>query len=149
MCHHFSQLSYKCAIILRKKEKECAFAQTYVRQLGKQRWGSDESTPSHQCGLGLNPGGDVIICELSLLLVLSLAPRGFSPGIPLFPSASLEPNTFNSNSIWNARQLTCLNHKVNDRLLFPLQFRPLKLIQKSLNLLLVHLVHDQTQTLID
>ena len=50
--------------------------------------------PPTKCGLGLNPGGDVIICELSLLLVLSLAPRGFSPGIPLFPSASLEPNTF-------------------------------------------------------
>ena len=32
---------------------------------------------SHQCGLGSNPGVDAI-CGLSLLLVLSLAPRGFS-----------------------------------------------------------------------
>ena len=39
---------------------------------------------SHQCGLGSNPGVDTI-CGLSLLLVLSLAPRGFSPGTPVFP----------------------------------------------------------------
>ena len=40
---------------------------------------------SHQCGLGSNPGVDAI-CRLSLLLVLSLAPRGFSLGTPVFPS---------------------------------------------------------------
>ena len=40
---------------------------------------------SHQCGPGSSPGVDVI-CLLSLLLVLSLAPRGFSPGSPVFPS---------------------------------------------------------------
>ena len=40
---------------------------------------------SHQCGPGSNPGVEAI-CGLSLLLVLSLAPRGFSPGIPVFPS---------------------------------------------------------------
>ena len=40
---------------------------------------------SHQCGPGSIPGIDVI-CGLSLLLVLVLAPRGFSPGIPVFPS---------------------------------------------------------------
>ena len=40
---------------------------------------------SHQCGPGSNPGIDAI-CGLSLLLVLSLAPRGFSPGTPVFPS---------------------------------------------------------------
>ena len=40
---------------------------------------------SHQCGAGLNPGVDAI-CGLSLLLVLSLAPRGFSPGTLVFPS---------------------------------------------------------------
>ena len=39
----------------------------------------------HQCGPGSNPGVDVI-CGLSLLLVLSFAPRGFSPGTPVFPS---------------------------------------------------------------
>ena len=40
---------------------------------------------SHKCGPGSNPGVDAI-CGLSLLLVLSLAPRGFSPGTPVFPS---------------------------------------------------------------
>ena len=39
----------------------------------------------HQCGPGSNPSVDTI-CGLSLLLVLSLAPRGFSPGTPVFPS---------------------------------------------------------------
>ena len=40
---------------------------------------------SHQCGPGSNPGVDAI-CGLSLLLVLSLALTGFSPGTPVFPS---------------------------------------------------------------
>ena len=39
-----------------------------------------------------------------LLLVLSLAPRGFSPGTPVFPSPQ-KPTLPNSNSIWNARTL--------------------------------------------
>ena len=40
---------------------------------------------SHQCGPGSNPGVDAM-CGLSLLLVLSFAPRGFSAGTPVFPS---------------------------------------------------------------
>ena len=56
---------------------------------------------SHQCGTGSNPSVDAI-CGLSLLLVLSLAPRGFSPGTPVFPSPQ-KPTLQNSNSIWNAR----------------------------------------------
>ena len=40
---------------------------------------------SHQCGLGAISGLGVI-CGLSLLLVLVLAPRGFSLGSPVFPS---------------------------------------------------------------
>ena len=56
---------------------------------------------SHQCGPGSNPGVDAI-CGLSLLLVLSLSPRGFSPGTSVFPSP-LKPTFSNSNSIWNAR----------------------------------------------
>ena len=55
---------------------------------------------SHQCGPGSNPGVDAI-CGLSLLLVLSFAPRGFSPGTPVFPSPQ-KPTLTNSNSIWNA-----------------------------------------------
>ena len=42
---------------------------------------------SHQCGLGSNPGVNAIF-GLSLWLVLSLAPRGFSPGTPVFPLSS-------------------------------------------------------------
>ena len=54
---------------------------------------------SHQCGPGSNPGVDAI-CGLSLLLVLSLAPRGFSPGTPVFPSPE-KPTFPNSNSTRN------------------------------------------------
>ena len=54
---------------------------------------------SHQCGPGSNPGVDAI-CGLSLLLVLSLAPRGFSPGTPVFPS-SQKPTFPNSDSTSN------------------------------------------------
>ena len=50
----------------------------------------------HQCGPGSNPGVDAI-CGLSLLLVLSLAPRGFSPGTPVLLS-SQKPTFPNSNS---------------------------------------------------
>ena len=53
---------------------------------------------SHQCGPGSIPGLGVI-CGLSLLLVLVLAPRGFSPGTPVFPSPQ-KPTFPNSNSIW-------------------------------------------------
>ena len=42
------------------------------------------------------------ICGLSLLLVLSLAPRGFSPAVPVFPFPQ-KPTLPNSTSIWNAR----------------------------------------------
>ena len=58
---------------------------------------------SHQCGLGSIPGL-CVICGLSLLLVLVLAPRGFSPGIPVFPSPQ-KPTFLNSNSIWKCPQL--------------------------------------------
>ena len=53
---------------------------------------------SHQCGPGSIPGLG-FICGLSLLLVLVLAPRGFSPGTLVFPSP-LKPTLLNSNSIW-------------------------------------------------
>ena len=59
---------------------------------------------SHQCGPGSATGVDAI-CGLSLLLVLSFAPRGFSPGTPgtpVFPSPQ-KLTLPNSNSIWNAR----------------------------------------------
>ena len=56
---------------------------------------------SHQCGPGSNPGVNAI-CGLSLLLVFSLAPRGFSPGTPVFLSP-WKPTLLNLNSTWNAR----------------------------------------------
>ena len=51
---------------------------------------------SYQCGPGSNPGVDAI-SGLSLKLVLSLAPRGFSPGTSVFPSPQ-KPTFPNSNS---------------------------------------------------
>ena len=54
---------------------------------------------SHQYDPGSNPGVDAI-CGLSLLLVLSFAPRGFSPGTPVFPSPQ-NPTFPNSSSIRN------------------------------------------------
>ena len=45
---------------------------------------------SHQCTPGSIPGLGVV-CGLSLLLVLVLAPKGFSPGTPVFPSPK-KPN---------------------------------------------------------
>ena len=63
-------------------------------------WGSRDSAvvralASHQCVPGLIPEPGVT-CGLSLLLVLSLAPRGFSPGTPVFPTPQ-KPTFSNSN----------------------------------------------------
>ena len=66
---------------------------------GEQGWRSSESLAFHQCGPGSTPGVDAI-CGLSLLLVLSLALRGFSPGTPVFPSPQ-KPTFPNSNSTRN------------------------------------------------
>ena len=54
---------------------------------------------SHECGSGSNSGVDAI-CGLSLLLVLSVAPRGFSLGSSVFPSPQ-KPTFPNSNSTRN------------------------------------------------
>ena len=66
--------------------------------------GSKESTvvranASHHCGPGSNRGVDAM-CELSLLLVLSLSMRGFSPGTPVFPTPQ-KPIFPNSDSTKN------------------------------------------------
>ena len=53
---------------------------------------------SHRCVPSSIPGPGVI-CGLSLLLVLFLAPRCFSPGTPVFPSPQ-KPTFPNSNLIW-------------------------------------------------
>ena len=46
--------------------------------------------------------GPGVICGLSLLLVLFLALRAFSPGSPVFPFPQ-KPTFPNSNSIWNCQ----------------------------------------------
>ena len=61
---------------------------------GSKRWCGGESTHL-PCDAGSNPGIDAI-CGLSLLLVLSLAQRGFSPGTLVFPSPQ-KPTFPNSN----------------------------------------------------
>ena len=69
-----------------------------------QSWGARDGTvvralASNQCDPGSNPGVDAI-CGLSLSLVLSFAPRGFSPGTPVFPSPQ-KPTFPNSSSTRN------------------------------------------------
>ena len=48
-----------------------------------------------------------IICGLSLLLVLILVPRGFSPGTPVFPSPK-KTTLLNSNSIWKVSPISAM-----------------------------------------
>ena len=70
---------------------------------GEQGWCSGESIlSSHQGDLGSNPGVEAT-CGLGLLLVLSLALSGFSPGTPVFPSHQKPTTLPNSSSIWNPR----------------------------------------------
>ena len=64
----------------------------------QQEWRSGESTrlpPMWPCF----DSGLAVICGLSLLLVLVLAPRGFSPGTRVFPSPQ-KPTFPNYNLIW-------------------------------------------------
>ena len=61
---------------------------------------------SHQCGPGSIPGLSVI-CGLSLLLVLVLAQRGFSPRSPVFSSPP-KPTFPHSNSMWRVSPISAL-----------------------------------------
>ena len=70
-----------------------------LTHLGSKGGAVVRALASHQCGRGSNPGVDTI-CGLSLLLVLSLAPRGFSPSTPVFTSPQ-KPTFPNSNSTRN------------------------------------------------
>ena len=73
----------------------------------RKGWCIGESPePSHHCGAVSNPGINAI-CGLSLLLVLSFAPRYFSPGSPVFPSPQ-KPSFSNSNSTRIGRRRTTL-----------------------------------------
>ena len=76
------------------------FGTQFCLKIGGSKGGAVvRALASHQCSLGSNPGDDAI-CGLSLLLVLSLATRGFSPGTPVFPSPQ-KPTFPNSNSTRN------------------------------------------------
>ena len=55
----------------------------------------------HECGPRSNPDVDAIR-GLSLLLVHFLAPRGFPPGTPVFPSPQ-KPTFPNSSSVRHGR----------------------------------------------
>ena len=77
-----------------------AFVASFCTGEGSKGGAVVRALASHQCGPGSTPGIDAIICGLSLLLVLSLAPRGFSPGTPVFPSPQ-KPTFPNSNSTRN------------------------------------------------
>ena len=57
----------------------------HICNLGSKGGAVVRALATHQCGPGSNLGFDAI-CWLILWLVLSLAPRGFSPGTPVFPS---------------------------------------------------------------
>jgi len=67
--------------------------------MGSKGGGVVRALASHQCGPGSTPGVNAI-CGLRLLLVLSLAPRGFSLGTPVFSSPQ-KPTFPNSNSTRN------------------------------------------------
>ena len=83
---------------------------------------------SHQCVPGSIPGPGVI-CGLSLLLVLYSAPRGFSPGTPVFPSHQ-KPTLLNSNSIWKQWMKS---HLVEMQLQIPLLLLLLLLLKQLLS----------------
>ena len=70
---------------------------------GEQGWSSGDSTRLPPTWPRFNSRSRRhTVCGLSLLLILSPAPRGFSPGTPIFLSPQ-NPTLPNSNSIWNAR----------------------------------------------
>ena len=79
-CEKSKTRSYVLKGVLSKLNSHC----------GEQGWRSDESAGSIP-GPGVTSG-------LSLLLVLYSAPRGFSPGTPVFPSPQ-KPTFPYSNSI--------------------------------------------------
>ena len=73
-----------------------------IARLGSRVGAVVRALASHQCVPGSIPGPGVI-CGLSLLVLYS-APRGFSPGSPVFPSPQ-KPTFLNSNAIWTSGTL--------------------------------------------
>ena len=62
---------------------------------------------SHQFGLSLIPRFS-ILCGLSLLLILVLPLKGFSPGPPFFPTPH-RPTFRNSNLVWKVPVISALH----------------------------------------
>ena len=82
-------------LILSKHNQQKKSSMSVTDHQVEQGWHSGESTRLPP----MWPGVDAI-CGLSLLLVFSLAPRGFSPGTLVFPSPQ-KPTFPNSNSTRN------------------------------------------------
>ena len=95
---------------------------------------------SHQCVPGSIPGPGVI-CGLNLLLVLYSAPRGFSPGTPVFPSPQ-KPTFPNSNSI-----LECT--AISERVLWAPWYPVGKQITFTFFLQYMHTERNITQHILD
>ena len=71
-------------LLTRKYFKKKCFVSRIGGEGGSRAGAGVRALASHQCGLGSIPRTGVI-CGMSLLVVYS-APRGFSPGTPVFPS---------------------------------------------------------------
>ena len=85
--------------------RECCL-ETKINIGGSRDGAVVRALASHQCGPGSIPGLGVI-CGLSSLLVLVLAPRVFSPGTPVISSPQ-KPTLLNSNSIWKMSPISAL-----------------------------------------
>ena len=72
-------------------------------------------SPPQLLSFGLLEHSPPFICGLSLLLVLVLAPRGFSPGTPVSPSPQ-KPTFLNSNSVCKVSLISALRqiHYLNE-----------------------------------
>ena len=77
------------------------------RKMGSRDGAVVRALASHQCGPSSIPGL-AVICGLSLLLVLVLPSRGFSPGTPVFPFPP-KSTLLNSNSIWKVSPISALH----------------------------------------
>ena len=83
----------------------CCFRSIQCSSLGARDGTVVRVLASHQSGPGSNPGVNAI-CGLSLLLVLSFAPRGFSPATPVFPSSKTNISKFQFNQESGRRRTT-------------------------------------------
>ena len=90
--------------------QENLIEQLFSMEQGMVHWW--EPSPSYQCGPVSNLGINTM-CGLSLLLILSFAPRDFSPVTctPVLPSPQ-KPSFLNSNSTRKGRRRTSLSMEI-------------------------------------